>query len=174
MDKYHQYLEQLLQDGFAEDVIEARIDKLIKLIRPYVEADELKFFTTEDFEKSINEDLNSGGRGGFFGGRGPVQRRSNQEGENVTEPASYQTNPVPGEFENGPGRPQDRMGPGGQRRGGGGPGMNAPGLKSFIEKRRESVREQLDGNRPAKSEGGQDEDRFDMPGGFGPGMGGPF
>jgi hypothetical protein len=33
---------------------------------------------------------------------------------------------------------------------GGGPGMDAPGLKSFIAKRRVSVRKQLDGELPSR------------------------
>ncbi len=178
MDKYHRYLEQLLQGGFAEGVMEARIDELVNLIRPYVEADELKFFSTDDFEKSINEDLNSSGRGGFFPGRGPMQRDRNQEAGNATEFDPEQMDRMPGGFENGPGPRQGRMGPGGGRdggrRGGGGPGMNAPGLKSFIKQRRISVREQLDGKRPGKSEGGQDTGRFNMFDRFGGGRGGPF
>lgn len=126
LDKYHQYLEQLLKGGFAEGVIEARIDELVKMIRPFVESDDLKFYSNEDFEKSIVQDLASGratagfaqtsGQRGFPPGMGPMQ------------------------------------GGRGGRGGGGGPGMNAPGLKSFIKQRRLSVREQLDGKRPIRGE----------------------
>jgi spore coat protein CotH len=82
MDKYHQYLKQLLDGPFAEGVIEARIDELSRLVRPYVEADDLKFSTKEDFERSVSDNPASGdneqtgfnrrsGRGGFgFGGPG--------------------------------------------------------------------------------------------------------
>jgi spore coat protein CotH len=82
MDKYHQYLEQLLDGGFAEGVIEARIDEIARLIRPYVEADNVKFSSNEDFERSVSDNPASGdggqtgfsrggGRGGFgFGGPG--------------------------------------------------------------------------------------------------------
>ena len=172
LDKYHQYLEQMLNGVFAEGVIEARIDELVKLIRPYVEADELKFFTTEDFEKSINEDL-AGGRGGFGRGMGRMRGGRNQGGNNEEMSPPEGMDRMPQEFAGGPGGRQGRMeqfggpgGPGGQGGGGGGPGgMNAPGLKSFIKQRRVSVREQLDGTRAGKSEGGQNmggSDRFDM------------
>ena len=136
MDKYHEYLEQLLEGGFADGVIEARIDELVEMIRPYVEADELKFFSTEDFEKSINEDLNPDEGEGFLGAMGIM----------------------PEGFAGGPGGRRDRRGFGGGR----GPGMRAPGLKSFVKLRRVSVREQLDGKRPSRSEGGDSIERFNM------------
>jgi spore coat protein CotH len=148
MDRYHEYLEQLLEGGFAEGVIETRIDELVEMIRLYVEADELKFFSTEDFEKNINEDLTPAEREEFFGAMGGM----------------------PEEFGAGPGRRRDRMGPGG----GGGPGMRAPGLKSFIRQRRVSVREQLDGERPSRSEGGDDTGDFSMFERFRGDRGGPF
>jgi len=72
LDKYHQYLEQLLNGGFAEGVIESRIDELFKMVRPFVEADELKFFSTEEFEKGLDSGTASGGQGGFSPGRGPM------------------------------------------------------------------------------------------------------
>jgi spore coat protein CotH len=142
LDRYHQYLEQLLDGGFAEGVIEARIDEIIEMIRPYVEADELKFYSTAEFEKSINQDLDSGGWGGFSPGanRGRMQDRENDKSS-------------------------------GRRRRPGG-GMNAPGLKSFIKQRRLSVQEQLDGTRPSRSEGGQNRGGFNMFERFGGNRGG--
>jgi len=136
LDRYHQYLEQLLKGGFAEGVIEARIDKIAELIRPFVEADELKFYSIEEFERSINEDLASGGLGGFSPGMGRGRTQDRGAGE-----------------------------PGG-RRGGPGGGMNAPGLKSFISQRRVSVREQLDGTRPSRNESGENRGNFNMFDGF--------
>ncbi len=70
LDRYHKYLQEMLDGCFAEGVLEAEIDELVTMIRPYVEADEIKFFSTEDFEKSINEDLTGNGFGGP-GGFGP-------------------------------------------------------------------------------------------------------
>jgi len=136
LDRYHQYLEQLLKGGFAEGVIEARIDEIAELIRPFVEADELKFYSIEEFERSINEDLASGGPGGFSPGMG----RDRMQDRGADEP--------------------------GGRRGGPGGGMNAPGLKSFISQRRVSVREQLDGTRPSRNESGENRGNFNMFDGF--------
>ncbi len=56
LETYHQYIEQLLNSGFAEGVIESRIDEVVKMIRPFVESDDLKFYSTEDFERSMDED----------------------------------------------------------------------------------------------------------------------
>jgi hypothetical protein len=130
LDKYHQYLEQLLKGDFAEGLIEARIDQLVKMIRPFVQSDELKFYSYEDFEKSINENLASDGQRGFPPGMGPMQGERGARGD------------------------------------GGGPGMNAPGLKSFIKQRRLSVTEQLDGRRPSRSQDGGNVAGADMSGGF--------
>jgi hypothetical protein len=35
----------------------SRIDELAGLIRPFVESDELKFFSTRDFERGLTEDV---------------------------------------------------------------------------------------------------------------------
>jgi spore coat protein CotH len=126
LDRYHQYLDQLLKGSFAEGVIEARIDGLVKMVRPFAEADNLKFVSNEEFEKSLDSGTASGEQGGFSPERGPMQ--------------------------------------GG--RGGGLSGMNAPGLKSFIRQRRLSVREQLDGKRPSRDQGGEQRRDSDMPNGF--------
>ncbi len=146
LDKYHQYLEQLLKGGFSEGVIEARINELVKMVRPFVEADDLKFYSNEDFERSIVQNLASGGQRGGFPGMGPGGRNQNGDNVRMFPPAGER---MPEDTASGPGRRQDQMGPAGR---GGGPGMNAPGLKSFIKERRVSVIEQLNGKRPSKSE----------------------
>jgi spore coat protein CotH len=97
MDKYHGYLEELLDGAFSVDRMYSRIDELADLIRPYVAADELKFYTTEQFEQSLEEDISQGGSMGA------------------------------------------------------GMGSSSLGLKSFVEKRDQSVREQLDGARASSS-----------------------
>ena len=66
LDAYHGYLEELLEGPFSIEVMEARIEELADLIRPYVQADELKFFSTEDFERSISDELK-----GLPGGAAP-------------------------------------------------------------------------------------------------------
>ncbi|MBN1818209.1 MAG: CotH kinase family protein [Sedimentisphaerales bacterium] len=208
LDLYHQYLEQLLAGGFSEGAIETRIDKWADMIRPYVEKDELKFFTMEDFEKGLHEGFSEADRrppgiirpAGFqisptsegpadvpaeaqflfgtepsasqqaaqqrevpddmpsdlqflFAADPPATRPSSQQMEipedmpsdlkflfSTGEPAQTENRQMP--FGGGFGR----RGPGGP----GGPGMSAPGLKSFISKRRISVRGQLDGALPSK------------------------
>ncbi|HOM60835.1 MAG TPA: CotH kinase family protein [Anaerohalosphaeraceae bacterium] len=135
LQRYHQYLQELLDGPFAEGQIESRIDQLAALVRPYVEKDELKFFTLDDFEKGLNEGSSDAGWM-----RSPAPDSRNQ-----------MNNPQQGQGEARQGRPGrfgfGRRGPGGP----GGPGgMGAPGLKSFIVKRRLSVQRQLSGEIPSK------------------------
>ena len=63
LDAYHGYLKSLLDGPFSVDVMESRIDQLADLIRPFVESDELKFFSTEDFERGLTEDMKGIGPG---------------------------------------------------------------------------------------------------------------
>jgi spore coat protein CotH len=58
LEIYHKYLEVLLEGPFAADKMEARINELAELIRPYVEADEIKFFNMRQFERGINKEYN--------------------------------------------------------------------------------------------------------------------
>jgi spore coat protein CotH len=95
---YHAYLQELIEGPFSEEVMYARIDALADLIRPYVEKDDLKFFTTKQFEMALSKDL-----------------------------------------------------PSSSIRQSGGTGPKAPGLKSFIHERIESVRGQLAGTRASTS-----------------------
>jgi spore coat protein CotH len=57
LETYHGYLEELINGPFSPEVMEARIDELANMIRPYVEADTLKFHSTEAFEKGLGEDV---------------------------------------------------------------------------------------------------------------------
>jgi len=57
---YHATVQQLLDGPFAAVAIKPRIDALATLIRPYVEADPTKFFTTEQFEQGLVADVNGG------------------------------------------------------------------------------------------------------------------
>ncbi len=63
LDTYHDYLEQLLDGPFAAANVNTRIDELAALIRPYVAADELKFFATSQFELGIELDARGGAPG---------------------------------------------------------------------------------------------------------------
>ena len=58
LETYHGYLQELLDGPFSPEVMETRIDELANLIRPYVAADELKFFTTAEFETALTGNLN--------------------------------------------------------------------------------------------------------------------
>lgn len=171
MDRYRQYHEDLLSGPFAEGLLEARIDGWAALIRPYVEKDDLKFFTMEQFEKGLAE--GSGGMDAGMGMRPPGQMNNApaRRPDMATPPqmsapgpmANQGTMNAPGQMRNNPGR---RGGPGGF---GGGMGMGAPGLKSFIAKRRLSVRGQLDGtlpSRPTEEQRQQNQRQPMMPGGM--------
>ena len=148
LETYHQYLEQLLNGGFAEGVIESRIDEVVKMIRPFVESDDLKFYSTADFEKSIDEDLPSDRLGGFPPGMPPMP------GGGIRMPG-----PIEMRMQGGPsGGPGRRRGPMGPPRG----GAKALGLKSFIKDRRLSVRQQLDGNIPSRGDGRGNRGHTDM------------
>ena len=94
LDTYHGYLEELLDGPFSVDSMNARIDTLADLIRPYVVTDELKFFSNQQFEAAFTGDV---------------------------------VNTAPGA------------------------GPNSFGLKAFVRERGQSVREQLEGIRPASS-----------------------
>ncbi len=72
LETYHGYLEELIEGPFSEETMNSRIDEFAELIRPYVEADELKFYSTEQFEIALSEDIVSGGQGGMGMGMFPI------------------------------------------------------------------------------------------------------
>ncbi len=146
LDKYHAYLAQMLKEGFAEGKLESRIDELVAMIRPYVEKDEAKFFTMEQFEKGITQDNQSGGGGGPFGGPGFQSQQADPEIPSDM-PEDLAMLIAASKSTGGNDRRTARGGPGG---GGGPPAMSGPGMKPFISKRRISVRAQLDGTRASK------------------------
>jgi spore coat protein CotH len=178
LDKYHQYLEQMLTGCFADGLMESRIDELAAFIRPYVEADTTKSFTMEDFEKGLTEGVSRGG--------GMMRPPGMRFPPDVNTPPQMDFPPdigVPGDMRASAEREQpsteqaqqeDRnrqrrsrdfgqRGPGGR---GGPPGMGGLGLKSFLSKRRESVRKQLAGEEPSKP----DVQQLQQGGPFGPMM----
>jgi len=57
LEKYHEYLAELLEGPFSVAAMESRINELANLIRPYVENDEYKFFTTRQFEGGIYKEM---------------------------------------------------------------------------------------------------------------------
>jgi spore coat protein CotH len=56
---YRDYLRQLLEGPFSVESMTARIDEIASLIRPYVRADDNLFFSFEEFEQGLTEDLTS-------------------------------------------------------------------------------------------------------------------
>ncbi len=66
LDTYHLYLEELLDTVFNSEYLNSRIDDLATLIQPYIKADNMKFFTTEQFELNLTQDITGGIR---MGGR---------------------------------------------------------------------------------------------------------
>lgn len=71
LDTYHGYLESLLNGIFQVDRMEAHIDEIANLVRPFVNADKLKFYPTSDFEANLTQDI-----GRFIGLKDFVVERS--------------------------------------------------------------------------------------------------
>ncbi|MBN1160413.1 MAG: CotH kinase family protein [Dehalococcoidales bacterium] len=57
LEKYRGYLQELLDGPFSPDVILPRIDQLVEMIRPYAREDTEMFYSYEDWERCITEDL---------------------------------------------------------------------------------------------------------------------
>ena len=64
--QYHAYLSEFIAPTgpFSDAVMGEKIAATASLIRPYVEADTEKFYSTADFETGLHSDLGSGGFGG--------------------------------------------------------------------------------------------------------------
>jgi spore coat protein CotH len=107
LETYHEYLYELIDGPFSPAVIKVKIKEIADMIRPYVEADPLKFYPTQAFEAS----LTSG-----------VQPRRAVAGMQLSI-----------------------------------------GLLSFVHQRVESIREQLEGNRPSTNNGQGNGGSMTMP-----------
>jgi spore coat protein CotH len=57
LEKYRGYMQELLDGPFSLDVVLPRIDQLVELVRPYAKADTEMFYSYEDWERCITEDL---------------------------------------------------------------------------------------------------------------------
>jgi spore coat protein CotH len=177
MDKYHGYLEELLDGPFAIDNIIPRIDQLVEMIRPFVRADTEMFYSFEDWERCLIEDLRPPDifEGWQAGGPSPMLPwplhreetsclRKNFHVNMLWELMSHELTPddlkqlescltektyhlflqnIFGPLE----APQPPRQPGF--------GPNSLGLKTFIIERHESVRQQLNGERPSSAGKGQ-------------------
>jgi hypothetical protein len=57
LEKYHGYLEELLYGPFSLEVLLPRVDRLAEMVRPYAEKDSKMFYSYEDWERCLTEDL---------------------------------------------------------------------------------------------------------------------
>jgi len=62
-DRYHQMLEDIIEGPASADAMAMRIQSTAQMIRPYVAQDPTKFFSMEDFERGLQEDVRGGGVG---------------------------------------------------------------------------------------------------------------
>ena len=170
LDKYHEYLETLLGGPFYIEMMEARIDEVADLVRPFVYDDELKFYSTKDFERGLNEDVLRRGLLGnkTHGGAPPLPKLSpeslaclqskfdkrtldelRERRPSVEELAKLKSclsrEEVAELLRRGPSMevpPQDLV-----------VFATIIGLKTYIVERVASVRQQLDGKRPSAGDG---------------------
>lgn len=64
---YYGHLQELIEGPFSVEVMTEQIDDVSALVRPYVQADELKFFSDAEFEKNLSQDIPRSGPGGAPG-----------------------------------------------------------------------------------------------------------
>ncbi len=171
LERYHGYVQEALDGPFSLDVILPRIDRLVEMVRPYAQADTEMFYSYEDWERCLTEDLRQPDlfEGWMAGGPSPqlpffLSREEHSKLKarlNINHPFELMGRDLnPGELEKlkeclkpenydlflqnqfGP-----LMAPQPPRQPGFGP--NALGLKTFIIARYESARQQLNGERPS-------------------------
>jgi hypothetical protein len=177
LEVYHQYLQELLDGPFSLDVVPPRVDRLADMIRPYVKADTKAFYTYEDWERCLTEDLRPPDifEGWQAGGPSPTLPFLLSRNETEALRQNFGVNSLyellrraftPAELNTlkeclsdknyhlflqnlyGPMEaPQPPRQPGF--------GPNSLGLKTIIAARWESVRQQLAGERPASAGHGQ-------------------
>ncbi len=173
LEKYRGYMQELLDGPFSLDVVMPRVEKLIELVRPYAEADTEMFYTYEDWDRCLTEDLRppDAFEGWQAGGPSPTmpffisheESRALQENFGVRSlyellgrtftPDELDTLKECLTDENYHLLLQNLFGPleapQPPRQPGFGP--NSLGLKTVIAARYESVRQQLNGERPSGS-----------------------
>ena len=111
--RYHELLGELLSGPFSSEVMDVWIDEAADLIRPTVEADTTKFFSTAQFEQNLEADV-----GGAIGLKPFVAERAAALKAQLAGTASA--------GEDGSGSCQGGVPGGGGGPGGGGPGGGNP------------------------------------------------
>ncbi|KOY12983.1 CotH kinase family protein [Paenibacillus xylanivorans] len=151
-EKYLSYVNELTD--YLEG-IQDRITGLADIIRPYVEADPTKFYTTEQFESNIAYSANADATGGMggMGGTPPegFEGMTPPEGFEGMTPPDGTTPPTQPDGTTGTGTTDTTTGtgntqtrPGGNFGGGGGMGSMAAGsLTTFALNRLANLQEQL-------------------------------
>ena len=66
LERYHEILRELVDGPAAVDTMRAFIQSTADVIRPFVQADPTKFFSEQEFETGLVDDV-GGGRGGAWG-----------------------------------------------------------------------------------------------------------
>ncbi len=176
LEIYRGYIQELLDGPFSLDVVLPRVDQLAEMIRPYVKADTEMFYSYEDWERCLTEDLRPPDvfEGWQAGGPSPALPFFLSSQETTALRKNFGVNSLyellgrkftPGELDTlkeclsdknyhlflqnlyGPlEAPQPPRQPG--------YGPNSLGLKTVIAARWESVRQQLSGERPASQGNG--------------------
>jgi hypothetical protein len=57
MEKYRGYVQDVINGPFDIDKVLARIDQLTEMVRPYAQADREMFYSYDDWERCLTEDL---------------------------------------------------------------------------------------------------------------------
>lgn len=153
-EKYHGYVKALLT--YLEN-FEERTTELANIIRPYVEADNTKFYTMEQFENNLkytqtNIDSNTTSNANTNANMNRPENMPKQRPDGVTAASkNTQGNLKP---ENRPAPPEGGMDKGFMGgdfkggRGGGGMMENAPSIMTYIKDRVENIKKQLSGELP--------------------------
>ena len=172
-NKYRGYIQELMDGAFSLDVILPRLEQLVEMVRPYAKADTEMLYSYEDWERCITEDLRPPDifEGWMAGGPSPALpfslsfKESNALNQKFGVRSlwelfgrDFKESDIPTLRECLTEKNADLflqnfygplMAPQPPRQPGFGP--NSLGLKTFIIARHESVRQQLNGERPSGS-----------------------
>tara|TARA_B100001093_G_scaffold518155_1_gene602058 strand:+ start:621 stop:2564 length:1944 start_codon:yes stop_codon:yes gene_type:complete len=77
VERYHAILQDLIDGPASAEAMNPIIDETAELIRPFVQQDNTKFFSTADFERGLTEDVPGGRGGGAWGLKSFIRDRNN-------------------------------------------------------------------------------------------------